>query len=889
MLHHFTFRGFFVLMSFALQHQACTQTFGFSKGFISTLPTIDLKQKDQLLSNRGSYATNSGDVSTICRLRRLKKAMDVTCLSNQQGIRTYSDIYVALLRACVNMRALAEGKLVHAHTIKTGFQPDVFVGSKLVIMYVKCRSLENARQVFDKMSERNLVSWNAILSGYVQDGKVEDARLLFDKMPERNVISWTAMIAGLMQEGRLDDAHQLFDKMPERNVVSWTAMIVGYAQNGNAEEALKLFYQMQQSGTLPNQFTFNSVLSSCANLGALEQSNQVYVLIIKTGFESDVSVGNALLSLYVKHGNIDKAGQVFDKMAERDVYSWTTMVAGYAQSGRLEEAHQLFYEMPERNVVSWSAMIAGYAQNDNCEGALNLLSQMQQAGVKPNQSTLSSVLSACASLAALKEGKQVHAFIIKTGIESDIFAGSALVDMYAKCGSIECANDAFQNLPEGNVVSWNSMIAGYAQNGRLEDALHMFNKMPEQNVVSWNAIIAGFCQNEHAEKALELFSQMQLAGWMPDQCTLSSVLCACASIAALENGKQAHAKIIKLGLVSDVFMGSALVDMYAKCGIIDGARQVFDTMPARNVVSWTVIIVGYAQHGHGRNALLLFDEMQRSGIRPNHITFVGVLSACSHAGLVDEGRHYFCSMSRDYCITPSEEHYACMVDLLCRAGHLEEAEKFINKMPFEPDVVVWLALLSACRFYANLELGERVAKRLLELEGENAATYVMLSNIYAAAGRWNDVAKVREVMKERRVKKGPGCSWIEVKNSVHAFVVGDRLHPQTNQIYEMLETLAGQMKDAGYVPCTNLVLHDVEEEVKKQILSHHSEKLAIAFGLISTPLGTPIRIIKNLRVCGDCHTAIKFISNIVNRQIVVRDASRFHHFKDGCCSCGDYW
>jgi len=677
--------------------------------------------------------------------------------------------------------------------------------------------------------------------------------------------------------------------MPERNVVSWTAMIVGYSQSGFCEESLKLFYQMQNSGTKPNSFTFNSVLSTCANLDDLEQSNHIYGQIIKMGFESDVSVSNALVNLNVKLGSIDRARQLFDNMPERDIYSWTTMVAGYAQSGRLEDARELFDKMPERNVVPWSAMISGYSQNDDCEDALNLFLQMQQAGVKPNESTLSSVLSACAGLAALEAGKQVHTYIIKRGLELDVFVGSALVDMYAKSGSMECANAAFSTSPETNVVLWNSMIAGHAQNGQVEDALEIFCKMPERNLVSWNAMIAAYSQNEQSQRALDLFSQMQLDGWTPDQCTFTSVLSACANIAAMEQGKQAHAKVIEQRLVSDVFMGRALVDMYAKCGSIEDARHVFDKMPVRNVVSWTVMILGYALHGHGKTALLLFDEMQQAGMKPNHITFVGVLSGCSHSGLVEDGWHHFSSMNRDYCLTPREEHYTCMVDLLCRAGRLDEAENFIKKMPFEPNSVVWLSLLSACKIYVNVELGQHAAQRLFELEAENPSTYVMLSNIYAAAGRWEDVAKVRELMKDRRIQKRPGCSWMEVKGKVHTFLVEDNLHPKREEIYKMLDTLTVQMKEAGYVPDTNHVLHDVEEELKEIFLSHHSEKLAIAFGLISTPLGTPIRIIKNLRVCGDCHIAIKFISKIVERQIVVRDATRFHHFKDGFCSCGDYW
>jgi pentatricopeptide repeat protein len=346
---------------------------------------------------------------------------------------------------------------------------------------------------------------------------------------------------------------------------------------------------------------------------------------------------------------------------------------------------------------------------------------------------------------------------------------------------------------------------------------------------------------------------------------------------------------VKTGFELDVVVGSALVDMYAKCGSIDEASNVFNKMPERNIVTWTVIIIGYAQHGYAQEVLKLFSQMQDTGMKPDHVTFVGILSACSRAGLVNEGCNYFNSMSQDYGVNPRPEHFACMVDLLGRAGHLTEAKDFIEKMPFEPSISVWQSLLGACRIHGNMELGKYAAERLLELEPHDSATYVLLSNIYAAANRWDDVARVRKMMKDRGVKKEPGRSWTNVNNTVHEFISDDSSHPQAEEIYKMLQRLSNQMKDAGYVPNTDFVLHDIEKEQKENSLSHHSEKLAIAFGLIKTPPGAPIRIMKNLRVCGDCHIATKFISKIVCREIIVRDATRFHHFKNGLCSCGDYW
>eukprot|EP01018_Ginkgo_biloba_P034075 Gb_04450 [translate_table: standard] len=543
---------------------------------------------------------------------------------------------------------------------------------------------------------------------------------------------------------------------------------------------------------------------------------------------------------------------------DQNIYLATKLVSMYAMCGSLENARLVFDQIHKPNIFLWNAMIRAYAWGGFCEEALTLFYQMQQAGIHPDKFTFPFVLKACANLSALQQSKQIHGQIVRSSLLSDLYVGNALVGVYAKCGMMENAHQLFDKMPQRDVVSWTAMIAGYAQNG-------------------------------HPSEALMFFHQMQRAGVKPNRVTILSVLPACADLASLQQGKDIHDYILKNEFESDVSVGTALINMYAKCGSIEMARQLFDNMSKRDVISWSAMIAAYGMHGHGEDALKLFSQMQQSGMKPNRITFVSVLSACSHAGLVDEGWQYFNSMSQDYCITPMVEHYTCMVDLLGRAGHLEEAQEFIKKMPLEPDVGVWGALLSACRIHCNIDLGEHVAKHLLDLDPKNAGYCVLLSNIYAATGRFEDVTKVRNVMKDRGLKKTPGCTWIEVDNRIHEFFVGDRSHPQSEKIYAMLETLAGKMKEAGYVPNTEFVLHDVEEEVKEHMLGTHSEKLAIAFGLINISPGTPIRITKNLRVCGDCHTATKFISKIVEQEIIVRDANRFHHFRDGLCSCGDYW
>eukprot|EP01018_Ginkgo_biloba_P040301 Gb_16664 [translate_table: standard] len=806
------------------------------------------------------------DMSPLCMESRLKEVLDTIPIKHHGGIPVDYNMYSTLLEACTNMKALAEGKMVHAHILLSGLEQDVVLGTKLVSMYAMCGSLVDAHFVFENINKRDIFLWNAMIRGSVQSGFSEEALLLYHQMQWEGiqpnyftflcVLKSCALLSDLQQGKEIHDhiirnglvldlrvgnaligmyskckcietARQVFDKMSQRNVVSWNAIIAGHAQNGRADEALKLFRRMLWAGVKPNSVTIAGVLPACSHLAALQQVKEIHNHIIRIGYEIDVFVGSALVDMYAKCGSVEVARKVFDKMFQRNKVSWNGMIAGYSRNGQASEALEMFF-------------------------------QMQLAAVEPDSVTIVSVLGACSHLTYQRQGKEIHGHIIRNAFECNVIVESALIDMYAKCGS-------------------------------LEAACEVFNKMSLRDVVSWNLIISGYTQHGHANEALKLFHGMLLAHTKPISDTIAIVLPACTSLATLQQGKEMHNYSIKRGFESDVFVGSALMDMYAKCGSMELARHMFDRLPERDVVSWNIMIAGYGMHGHGGDALMLFHQMQWAGFKPNCVTFIALLSACSHAGLIDEGRQYFDCMSRDYGIKPQVEHYSCMVDLLGRAGLLHEAHDFIKTMPLQPDAGVWGALLGACRVHSNIELGGHAAECLFQLEPQNAGYYVIVSNIYAAACMWDAVVKVRNMMKDRGVKKRPGCSWIEVKNKVHAFVVGDRSHPQTEKIYAKIESLAWQMKAAGYVPNKNFVLDDVEEKEKESILYSHSERLAIAFGLINTYIGTPIRVTKNLRVCGDCHNATKYISKIVRREIVVRDANRFHHFKDGLCSCGDYW
>lgn len=464
-----------------------------------------------------------------------------------------------------------------------------------------------------------------------------------------------------------------------------------------------------------------------------------------------------------------------------------------------------------------------------------------------------------------------------------------MVAAYVQRRMMEKAKELFDMMPCRNVASWNTMLTGYAQAGMLDEARAVFDGMPQKDAVSWAAMLAAYSQGGLSEETLQLFIKMGRCGEWVNRSAFACVLSTCADIAALECGMQLHGKLIKAGYGLGWFVGNALLAMYFKCGNTEDACNAFEEMEERDAVSWNTVIAGYARHGFGKDALEVFDTMRTTSTKPDNITLVGVLAACSHSGLVEKGISYFHSMHRDFGVTAKPEHYTCMIDLLGRAGRLDEAQNLMKDMPFEPDATMWGALLGASRIHRNSELGRRAAEKIFELEPENAGMYVLLSNIYASSGKWRDVGEMRIMMEERGVKKVPGFSWIEVQNKVHTFSVGDCVHPEKEKIYAFLEDLDMRMKKAGYVSATGMVLHDVEEEEKEHMLKYHSEKLAVAYGILNIPLGRPIRVIKNLRVCGDCHNAFKYISAIEGRLIILRDSNRFHHFRDGSCSCGDYW
>ncbi|XP_010267212.1 PREDICTED: pentatricopeptide repeat-containing protein At2g29760, chloroplastic [Nelumbo nucifera] len=663
----------------------------------------------------------------------------------------------------------------------------------------------------------------------------------------------------------LDHARLLLSQIDRPNLFIWNTVIRGYSRSESPREAIVLYKSMVAEGVVsPNNFTYPFLLNSCARLSSVESGRGIHCHIIKNGFESDVFVNNSLIHLYSSFGYLDCARLLFSKSCQRDRVSYNTLIGGYARGGQPADA-------------------------------LDLFGQMRISGIDPDEFTIVALLSVCSTLNDPKTGKIIHLLVVKSLdiYENNVLLTNALIDMYAKCGMMDMANTVFNTMgSRKSTPAWSSMVSGYARCGEILTARQLFDQMGDRDLISWTVMISGYSQLGWYNEALELFAEMEGVGLKPDEVTLVAVLSACAQLGALEIGRRLHYQYIEDRMLEkNAILSTAIVDMYAKCGSIELALEIFQGTPAksRTISLFNSMVSGLAQHGLGRTAMTIFGEIESAHLRPDVVTFVGVLCACSHGGLIEEGNKIFESMLKDYGIKPQIEHYGCMVDLLGRGGHLKEAHDFIQGMPFEANSVIWRALLGACRIHQNVEMSEIAGKKLLELDPDHGARYVLLSNMFADVNQWEEARRVRKQMEDKGIQKPSGWSYIEFNGSIHQFLASDRSHPQAKEIKLMLEDMTRRLKAAGYVPDTTHVPFDIDEEEKETIVSYHSEKLALAFGLINFSPNMTIRIVKNLRICGDCHSAFKLLSEIFIREIVVRDTIRFHHFKNGSCSCMDYW
>lgn len=774
-----------------------------------------------------------------------------------------------VMKACAGLADAELGKVVHGLALKVGVFSDVFVGNALIAMYGKCGFVEGAVKVFETMPLRNLVSWNSIMSAYSENGAfgeccgvftgmlseeeglvpdiatmvtvipacaaLGDVRmgmvlhgLAFKLSVSEEVTVNNSLLDMYLKCGYSREARVFFDMNGGKNVVSWNTMIGGYSKEGDYCGVFGLLREMQREEKVKvNQVTVLNVLPACSEEILLLSLKELHGYAFRHEFQKDELVANAF-------------------------------IAAYAKCGALDCAERVFCGIERKTVSSWNALIGAHAQNGILRKALNLYVVMRDSGLDPDGFTIGSLLLACSRLKFLRCGKEIHGFMLRNGLENDEFIGISLLSLYIQCDSM---------LP----------------------AKLFFDMMENKSLVCWNAMISGFSQNELPCEAIDIFRQMLSSGIKPQEIAVTAVLGACSKVSSLRLGKEVHSFTLKALFSEDTYVTCALIDMYAKCGCMEQSQNIFDRGNEKDEAVWNVIIAGYGIHGHGLKAIELFEVMQNKGCRPDSFTFLGVLIACNHAGLVAEGLKYLGLMQCVYGVKPKLEHYACVVDMLGRAGRLNEALNLVNEMPDEPDSGIWSSLLSSCRNYGDLEIGEEVSKKLLELEPDKAENYVLLSNLYAGLGKWDEVRKVRQRMKENGLHKDAGCSWIGIRGKVYRFVVGDGSLLESKKIQQTWTKLEKKISNIGYKPDTSCVLHELEEEEKIKILKSHSEKLAISFGLLNTAEGTTLRVFKNLRMCIDCHNAIKFVSKVVERDIIVRDNKRFHHFKNGLCTCGDYW
>ncbi|CAD6339387.1 unnamed protein product [Miscanthus lutarioriparius] len=803
-------------------------------------------------------------------------------------------------KSAAALRSLTAVRSIHGAALRHDLLhgPTPAVSNALLTAYARCGDLTAALALFDAMPSRDAVTFNSLIAALclfrrwlpsldalrdmLLEGHpltsftlvsvllacshlAEDPRLGreahafalkngFLDGDER--FAFNALLSMYARLGLVDDAQVLFGSVgatdaPDGGVVTWNTMVSLLVQSGRCGDAIEVLYDMVARGVRPDGVTFASALPACSQLEMLSLGREMHAYVLKdTDLAANSFVASALVDMYASHERVGAARRVFD------------MVSG-----------------GHRQLGLWNAMVCGYAQAGMDEDALELFARMEaEAGVVPSETTIAGVLPACARSETFAGKEAVHGYVVKRGMAGNPFVQNAPMDLYARLGDMDAARWIFAAIEPRDVVSWNTLITGCVLQGHIRDAFQLVREMQQQGRFTDAATEDGIARVDEEPV-------------MPNNITLMTLLPGCAMLAAPAMGKEIHGYAVRHALDSDVAVGSALVDMYAKCGCLALSRAVFDRLPRRNVITWNVLIMAYGMHGLGDEAIVLFDRMVASDeAKPNEVTFIAALAACSHSGMVDRGLELFHSMKRNHGVEPTPDLHACAVDILGRAGRLDEAYSIISSMePGEQQVSAWSSFLGACRLHRNVPLGEIAAERLFELEPDEASHYVLLCNIYSAAGLWEKSSEVRNRMRQRGVSKEPGCSWIELDGVIHRFMAGESAHPESTLVHAHMDALWERMRDQGYTPDTSCVLHDIEESEKAAILRYHSEKLAIAFGLLRTPPGATIRVAKNLRVCNDCHEAAKFISRMVGRDIVLRDVRRFHHFVDGACSCGDYW
>ncbi|XP_024524643.1 pentatricopeptide repeat-containing protein At4g02750-like [Selaginella moellendorffii] len=833
--------------------------------------------------------------------------------------------------------ALIKNNLVHEARQTLDRMPvrDTVSWNAIITANAQSGQILEARRVFDETRDRSVVTWNVMIHAYAQDGDLDRAREMFEWMPEKDAASWNGLIEGYARSGNLEEARKVFDEMPEKSTLSWNTIIAAYAQRqGYLEQAKDLFDRAPN----PDAFTWNTMLSAYAANGYLYEACKIF----EGNLTGDPVSWNAMVAANAENGHLEEAWRLFVQMPKRDEVSWNTVVSAYGQDENISHARKIFKKMPQWNTVSFNGFLQGLSQQCTKAGVTAMDETKEVFAAMPRRDVISwtvfmsaffhsrdptqaakifdkmplrssitftAMITGYAQLGHLLQArktfdqmplKNTHAAnamlqayalngriadataVFATIRDRDTFSWNLLITANAQAGDVAHAEKLFHSMPRPDVVSRNTMIMAYSQQPSLLDrARSLFDSTASKNVVTWNCMLAGYVEHDRDGDALRLFAameQQQSYGCRPNRVTFVIALDACARLAALTQGQRIHSTLAAIDseLASDVVLNTALINLYAKCGRLEQSKSVFDAMARHDTVSWTAMLAAYAQNGHPGVADELFLVMCLEGVGLDDVTLVSLLVACSHGGTLRRGRESFLLARGEFGIVPTMEHFLCMVDLLGRAGQTQQAEELIQTMPFDTDAIAmpWMSLLAACKSHRDEERGARAAERLFVLDPHGAAPYLLLSSIYAASGKKDKVAELRKMMELRGVKKEPGYSSIEIDGALHVFVAGDKTHPLQDHIHAELQMIESK-----------LGIHGVQEEM----VAHHSEKLAMAFGLIATPPGTPLLVTKNLRVCVECHTTIKLVSRMVGRRIVVRDSARFHHCEDGVCSCGDYW
>jgi pentatricopeptide repeat protein len=800
-------------------------------------------------SNITAFTIN-GLLDELQRVDRIHEVLLVFRYAIKRNLHISDYIVSVLLQCCKRIKRFDLSlEIWNSMNDTFGFRPNRFCYSEMIHMYCALNNLEKAVTILRDMRKNSIEATDFAFRYLIRECAKTNQRILLEQVVEcldaslaetqqkvhSDIYCRNALVNMYGDSEELDKAVCIFDTIPveQRNVVTWTTMMKGYISNNDLSAAVSLLDTMRNAGTKPNVVTYTTLLSGCVEASALDIGVDLHKRLIQEGIEQNIFLMSTLVNMYGSCGDIDEAIRVFDTIP-----------------------------FDHRNVVSWTSMIKAYISNNNFDAAVDLLDVMTDAGINPDAVTFATLLSGCVEASSLSIGVKLHKKLVQEDIEQDTVLMNALVNMYGNCGDI-------------------------LEAVRVFDAI----SFEKRDAITWTFMIKAYLNNGNPNEAIGLLDAMMHAGVKPNIVTYITLLTGCADYCMPDTGIMLHKRIVQEDIHQNINLKGALINMYGKCSRIEDAEFAFSSVGIvdRTIETWGAMIQAYALNGMCEKAVYTFNNIPQK-LQPNSVILISVLTACSHSFMAEQALNIYNSMESRWDVVPEPAHTVCLVDALARSGKLDEAEKVaLEKIP--DNIVAWMAIIGACRAYNDVERARRVYTILKSLDSTIASTHVLMSNILTTHGDMESRNAVRHEMKKDRIKTIPGLTNIQVNGKVHQFLSEDKNHPQIKQIYAYLEGLIGKIMEEGYIPDPNWVTRDTEDLIeRKRLICLHSEKIALAYGLMETPPDSIITISKNLRVCGDCHTATKFIAKVTNRYINVRDANRFHHFTpDGNCSCGDKW